>query len=55
VQDTVLEGFAGLPTGIQKPWLKDSRSEYDALLKTHGSHVVTAVTYSASIEQYVRL
>ena len=52
LQDRVLEDFASLPIEISKPWFKDSWREYDIFLNTHGSHVITAVTYGASIDQY---
>jgi hypothetical protein len=52
MQDRVLEDFSSLPTEISKPWFKDSWREYDVFLHTHGSHVITAVTYGASIDQY---
>ncbi|CAB4027734.1 Hypothetical predicted protein [Paramuricea clavata] len=52
LQDRVLEDFASLPIEISKPWFKDSWREYDIFLHTHGSHVITAVTYGASIDQY---
>lgn len=52
LQDRVTNDFAELETEISKPWYKDSWREYDAFLKTHGSHLITTVTYGASIIQY---
>ena len=52
LQERVFNDFAALQTNITKPWYKDSWRDYDLFLRTHGSHVITAVTYGASINQY---
>jgi hypothetical protein len=52
LQERVLNDFAALQTSISMPWYKDSWRDYDVFLQTHGSHVITAVTYGASINQH---
>ena len=44
--------FAALPTQIKNPWYKSSWRHYQHFLETHGSHVITAVTFGSSINQY---
>ena len=52
LQDGILDDFVNLPLEVAQPWFKESWLEYDVFLHTHGSHVITAVTYGASIDQY---
>lgn len=52
LEGRVLNDFAALKTEISKPWFKDSWRNYDVFLQTHGSHVITAVTYGSSVSQY---
>ena len=37
---------------IEQPWYKVSWRDYQNFLQTHGSHVITAVTYGSSVDQY---
>ena len=51
IDENLLTDFAALPEDINSPWQLNSWQLYDAFLKKHGSHVVTAVTYGSSINQ----
>ena len=51
LDQTFLADFQNLPTNIPSPWESGSWIQYDAFLKKHGSHVVTSITYGASISQ----
>ena len=44
--------FTALPSQIKNPWYKSSWRQYHHFLETHGSHVITAVTFGSSIDQY---
>ncbi|XP_028406201.1 DELTA-alicitoxin-Pse2a-like [Dendronephthya gigantea] len=48
----LLSDFESLPERISTPWHKSSWRDYQRFLNTHGSHVITAVTFGASIDQY---
>ena len=48
----VISDFARLPTRIGSPWYKSSWRAYHHFLETHGSHVITDVTFGSSIDQY---
>ena len=48
----VAADFAALPTQIKNPWYKSSWRDYQHFLETHGSHVITAVTFGSSVNQY---
>lgn len=48
----VMADFAELPTEIKNPWHKSSWREYHHFLESHGSHVITAITFGSSIDQY---
>lgn len=52
IQTRVLDDFSELPSSIGQPWFKESWREYDIFLQTHGSHVITSVTYGSSLDQY---
>ena len=47
-----MSDFANLPTKIENPWYKSSWRRYHHFLEAHGSHVITAVTFGSSIDQY---
>ena len=51
IDQNLLTDFTALPQIINSPWQLNSWQLYDAFLKKHGSHVVTAVTYGSSINQ----
>ena len=51
IVESLLTDFAALPAVIKSPWNLSSWQLYDAFLRKHGSHVVTAVTYGSSINQ----
>ncbi|CAB3979653.1 Hypothetical predicted protein [Paramuricea clavata] len=48
----LMKDFSALQKKIATPWHKSSWRDYQRFLDTHGSHVVTAVTFGASIDQY---
>lgn len=47
----LVQSLERLPVSIKRPWLASSWKEYEDLLKTFGSHVITSIKRGSSIRQ----